>query len=73
VAACLHSLALCWDGRVYSWGDNDRGELGHGDTAKRASPALVEGLEGVLCISAGASQSLAVTHSGAVFTWGIAL
>jgi hypothetical protein len=42
-AGSRHSLALSWDGRVYSWGCNDIGQLGQGDAPKRGSPTLVEG------------------------------
>jgi alpha-tubulin suppressor-like RCC1 family protein len=68
-----HSLALGWDGRVYSWGKNNFGQLGLGDLVTRRSPVRVEGLEGVRGIAAHADQSLAVTQSGDVFTWGRAL
>jgi hypothetical protein len=68
-----HNLALIWDGRVYSWGSNYYGELGHGDTEDRREPALVEGLEGVCSIAAGSCHSRAPTESGAVFGWGMAL
>jgi hypothetical protein len=70
VAAHCHSLALGWDGRVYSWGENRHGELGHGDKLTRASPALVEGLVGVRGIAAFQDLNLAVTQSGAVYQWG---
>jgi alpha-tubulin suppressor-like RCC1 family protein len=69
-AGYWYSLALGWDGRVYLWGINKAGQLGHGDTLDRPSPALVEELEGVRGIAAASSFSLAVTHSGAVFSWG---
>jgi alpha-tubulin suppressor-like RCC1 family protein len=70
VAAGSHSLALGWDGRVYSWGKNENGQLGHGDTLDRLSPVLVEGLEGVRGVAAGDEYSLAVAQSGVVFIWG---
>jgi hypothetical protein len=69
-AAPRHSLALGWDGRVYSWGENRYGQLGHGGTSDRPSPAPVEGLESVCSIAAGGSHSLAVTQSGILFQWG---
>jgi alpha-tubulin suppressor-like RCC1 family protein len=68
-----HSLALSWDGRIYSWGKNESGQLGHGDELARPAPALVEGFEGVRGVSASNHHSLAVTQSGQVFTWGEAL
>jgi hypothetical protein len=67
-----HSLALGWDGRVYSWGNNFCGELGHGDRLTSLL-ALVEGLEGVCGVATAYDHSLAVTQSGAVFSWGRAL
>jgi alpha-tubulin suppressor-like RCC1 family protein len=69
-AGCEHSLALGWDGRVYSWGENEYGPLGHGDRLTRSSPTLVDGLEGVRGLEAGFSHSFAVTQAGAVFSWG---
>jgi alpha-tubulin suppressor-like RCC1 family protein len=69
-AGCGHSLALTWDGRVYSWGSNLAGQLGHGDKLKRLSPALVEGFEGVCHIAAAVIQSLASTQARGVFEWG---
>lgn len=66
-----HCLALCWDGRVYSWGENNHdGWLGHGDQLERRLPTLVQDLEGVCGIAVGCYLSLAVTQSGEVFTWG---
>jgi len=33
-----HSIALSLSGKVYSWGLNLLGQLGHGDTEQRGSP-----------------------------------
>jgi alpha-tubulin suppressor-like RCC1 family protein len=68
-----HSLALGLDGRVYSWGENVNGQLGHGDKLAKPSPTLVEGLECVRGVAAAIGHSHAVTQSGAVFSWGTAL
>jgi hypothetical protein len=53
---CEHSLALGGDGRVYSWGSSESGQLGHVDKLVRLSPALVEGLEGVCSIVTASSH-----------------
>jgi alpha-tubulin suppressor-like RCC1 family protein len=65
-----HCLALCSDGRVYSWGSNQFGQLGHGDELDRTSPVLVGGLKGVRGIAAAGQYSLAVTQSSEMFSWG---
>lgn len=41
-----HQLALTVDERVYSWGDNTHGQLGHGDRRVRTVPTLVDALQG---------------------------
>jgi alpha-tubulin suppressor-like RCC1 family protein len=67
-AGWYHSLALTWDGRVYSWGGNNCGQLGHGDELDRLAPVLVEGLV-ERGIAAAACRSLAVTELGELFRW----
>jgi hypothetical protein len=69
-AGPVHGLALGWNGRVYSWGSNCFGQLGHGDRIDRPSPVLVEGLESVRGVAASGGLSFAVTQSGQVFQWG---
>jgi hypothetical protein len=56
-----HSLALGWDGRVYSWGNNRDAHLGHGDSRDRPSPALIEVLKSVRSIAAPECRCFAVT------------
>ena len=41
-----HYLALTKSGDVYSWGNGDWGELGHGDTNSLDSPKLIQDLSG---------------------------
>lgn len=40
-AGSRHSVAVLEDGRAFSWGCNDYGQLGHGDTISRDYPELV--------------------------------
>lgn len=63
-------LGLTPDGHVYTWGGNELGQLGQGDTRYRATPTLVPGLSGVQQVAAGGYHALAVTTSGAVYAWG---
>jgi alpha-tubulin suppressor-like RCC1 family protein len=69
-----HSLAVS-EGGLFTWGKNDRGQLGIYTGGDRMLPMHVVGvggtgfLSGVTSIAAGNSHSLALTDSG-VYTWG---
>ena len=68
-----NSLALTADGAVFTWGESERGCLGHGeDLSNQVLPKKVEAFAGqrVIAVSVGAYHSLALTADGAVFTWG---
>ncbi|KAJ8681467.1 hypothetical protein QAD02_017254 [Eretmocerus hayati] len=69
-----YSAAITSSGELYTWGRGSYGRLGHGACEDVATPQLVEALSGhtvshVACGS-GDSQTLAVTSSGIVFSWG---
>ncbi|KAM9329530.1 putative E3 ubiquitin-protein ligase HERC6 [Gastrophryne carolinensis] len=68
-----HTVALSEDSGVYTWGRNDAGQLGLGKQIdQQGSPQLVKSLRGIplLQITAGGSQSFALSMSGIVFGWG---
>lgn len=70
-----HSLVLCSDGTMFSWGANNYGQLGNGNTtgSNAAVPVVMSGaLAGktVVSISALAWSSLAQCSDGSIFTWG---
>lgn len=70
-----HSLALCTDGTVASWGLNTNGQLGNGNNSQSLLPVGVVSsgvLNGksVVMVSAGASHSLAACTDGSVAAWG---
>ncbi len=75
-AGQYHSLALCSDGTVAAWGNNDYGQLGDGTNTSRDEPVAVNvagtALEGktVVAIAAGESHSLALCSDGTVVAWG---
>ena len=65
-----HTLALDADGRVWSWGENDQGQLGDGNTTHRTLAAEVKGLGAVSEVAAGQDFSVVLTSSGQVYAWG---
>ena len=74
-AGQYHTLALCSDGTLVSWGYNHRGQLGGNNTTSSSQPVAV-GSFGALAgktpvgISAGAYHSLARCADGTVAAWG---
>ena len=70
-----HSLAIAAaSGDVLAWGGARAGPRGRGDPADVATPTRIDpaafGNERAAQISAGDEHSVAVTESGAVFSWG---
>ncbi len=69
------SLALCANGTVYAWGNNDTGQLGLGDTETRnqiLTPTRIPALDGagIVEVAAGFAHCAAVSATGAVYLWG---
>lgn len=87
-ASATHSLLVCDEGHVYSCGDGDDGQLGHGDFEPKRIPTAINpifwevvvsrerltmhSVYGVRAcqVSAHRGVSLAVTHKGALYSWG---
>ena len=68
-----HSIALWDDGTVWTWGENENGQLGNGGTVDSHTPLQVHGLldgKYVIAIAAGDYHSMALTDDGKVYTWG---
>ncbi|MDR1157072.1 MAG: S8 family serine peptidase [Oscillospiraceae bacterium] len=63
-------MALKSDGTVWSWGINDAGQLGHGNTTDTDTPTQITGLTGVVAIAAGDAHSVFVLSDGTVKTCG---
>lgn len=66
-----HTLAIRSDGKLYSWGSNDNGQLGDGTTIQKTSAVPVNSLLSFKYISAGANYSLAITTDGKLYSWGL--
>ncbi|KAL6753725.1 RCC1/BLIP-II [Haematococcus lacustris] len=72
-SSAVHCMAGDTSGRLYAWGRNEKGQLGHGDLRNRNSPTIVQGL-GAKFISGGAAgkhHSLAFTKEGEAWAWGL--
>ncbi len=74
-----HVLALRKDGTVWSWGNNEKGQLGYKEDghiepnyyrAFQKAPKKIPDLKDVVSIGAGSSFSLALDKQGRVWGWG---
>ncbi|XP_061577145.1 E3 ISG15--protein ligase HERC5-like [Cololabis saira] len=66
------SFALSVSGAVFSWGRNDCGQLGLGDTEDRSTPTSVQclNLKKTSYIACGKDHTAILTKGGVVFTFG---
>ena len=69
-----HALAIGSDGKIYSWGSNNHGQLGNGDSSSywSTTPVKVQVPDTLTItqISAKSDSSLALTADGSLYTWG---
>lgn len=70
-AGGAHNLALKADGTVWSWGKNNRGQLGYATQDPwRTRAAQVPGISGITWVAAGYDFSMAGNANGDVWAWG---
>lgn len=77
-AGGYHSMVLCSDGTVVSWGYNTSGQLGNNSTSQTLVPVAVNALNGtsalygknVTALAAGYDFSLTLCSDGTVASWG---
>lgn len=62
--------AIKYDGTLYTWGNNSKGQLGSGTTTNRSSPVSITTLNTWNHIACGVDHAIAVTSSGELYTWG---
>lgn len=65
------TLCVTDDDNVWSWGDGDYGKLGRGGSDGCKVPLKIDSLAGlgVIKVECGSQFSVALTRSGAVYTW----
>ncbi|RLN24534.1 uncharacterized protein C2845_PM07G34980 [Panicum miliaceum] len=75
VMAGNSSSSNCSSGKIFTWGDGDKGRLGHGDKEPRLVPTCVAALvEPNFCqVACGHCLTVALTTSGHVYTMGSAV
>ena len=58
-------------GKVFSWGANRRGQLGHSNFRDSGTPRPIESFHRkVAAVAAGAHHTVALMEGGLVFSWG---
>ncbi|XP_004491255.1 PH, RCC1 and FYVE domains-containing protein 1-like [Cicer arietinum] len=65
------SSSNCSSGKLFTWGDGDKGRLGHGDKEAKLVPTCVALVEHNFCqVACGHSLTVALTTSGHVYAMG---
>ncbi|PFX34572.1 X-linked retinitis pigmentosa GTPase regulator [Stylophora pistillata] len=67
-----HSAVVTENGKLYTFGSNDWGQLGHGSTVQFPNPKLVKRLkpEKVRLVAAGRNHTIVSTESGKLYSFG---
>ena len=70
------SLALASDGTLYSWGSNNKGQLGNNATANSSTPVAVATVgtsmagKKIVQVAAGKNHVVALASDGIAYVWG---
>ena len=67
----LHTAVLLADGTVRTFGGNNSGQLGLGDTTQRVVPVTVSGIAGATAVACGSSFTAVLLADGTVRTFGL--
>ena len=70
----VHTVALSEQGRAYTWGFGNSGQLGHNRVERERAPRQVDhrllGGEKAVFVAAGGLHTVAVTAGGQLYSWG---
>ncbi len=65
------SVAVNKQGEVWTWGQNDYGQLGDGSKTAKYTPVRVKAnLSGIIKVACGYRHTVALKSDGSVYTWG---
>ncbi|KAJ1525422.1 hypothetical protein ONE63_010236 [Megalurothrips usitatus] len=67
-----HNIVVSEDGKAYSFGRNEKGQLGHGDELRRDTPLIIEAVKDEVIVGAacGRNHTLLLSVRGEVFSMG---
>ncbi|XP_060525182.1 probable E3 ubiquitin-protein ligase HERC4 isoform X2 [Cylas formicarius] len=65
-----HTLFLTKEGKLYSCGNNDYGQLGHDQPRKRPQPVIGLDSYDIARVACGTTHSVALSRWGGAFSWG---
>ena len=65
-----HTIAVKKDGTVWSWGNNEYGQIGIGSTTNTSTPTKIPTLFNIQSVACGYNHTLALNNNGEVLTWG---
>lgn len=65
-----HVVALTKNHEIYTWGCNNKGQLGNGTQTYSSRPIKVTNFNNIIDIAAGGDFIAAVDSDGKVYTWG---
>lgn len=67
-AGSAHAAAILEDGSLWTWGNNDNGQLGDGTYEDKLSPVKI--MDDVVAVSLGNEHSGAIKSDGSLWMWG---
>ncbi len=65
-----NGAALSNAGVLWTWGDNNDGQIGDGTTTDRPSPVAISGITSVHSIASGSNNIMALKTDGTLWNWG---
>ena len=70
IGGSLHTIALCADGSVWTWGDNNYGQLGDTSFTTLIVPNKVSTIDSAVAVFAGWHNSFVEKSDNTIWAWG---